>query len=301
MIVLVPGPASFDPPAWIAGKRACGPTIRRDAPFWGLVALLFAAAVPTAASALPTCAPASPARISRQGFVVDQIWQRYRGLTPEHRCCAKPCEPVARFAAKIEANAITLNEIARNPRVPQPARQKALADSNAMFAQRGDLASEFTQCLNDTRVRPGPAGSVCGEPELSDLDLAWVKWCDAFTDRLGQFRALLATTVGNSAGSWQVQSNYFRITPEGFVDLDSLSIRGYPATQLPPGKSTTPFYDLIDNLRFPHFPAGAYQRRMYMQFTASAIRLPNTAGSPPLDTSPIVQGPCPGLTRRPAG
>jgi hypothetical protein len=37
-----------------------------------------------------------------------------------------------------------------------------------------------------------------------------------------------------------------------------------------------------------------------MQLTSSATRLPGTGG-PPLDTSPILQGACPGFTNRPPG
>ena len=79
--------------------------------------LLFGAAALSPARALPQCAAASPERISKPSFIVDQLWQRYRGLTPEHRCCAKPCEPLVRYAAKVEENAFALNDVARNPKV----------------------------------------------------------------------------------------------------------------------------------------------------------------------------------------
>ena len=55
------------------------------------------------AYALPKCASATPEHISEEGYMVDMAWQRYRlRITPEHRCCAKPCEPIERFAAKVE-------------------------------------------------------------------------------------------------------------------------------------------------------------------------------------------------------
>lgn len=266
----------------------------------GLAAIFLLTGLPTAARALPTCPPASPAQISTPKLQVDQIWQRYRTLTPEHRCCAKPCEPLARFAAKVEANALNLNAVARNPKVPPTTRQQALANSNEMFKQRGNLATEFIGCLNDTRPRPGPSGTVCGEPTIPKVTLAWVRWCDAFTDGYGRFRDLLASTTGTSVGSWSVQSNFFRVKAAGYVDSGSASIKPYPATQLPAGKATKPFRDLIEELRFPPFPAGTVQSRMYMQYTSKFIRLPGASG-PPLDTSPILQGACPGPTSRPAG
>ena len=226
--------------------------------------------------------------------------QRYRGLNPVHRCCAKPCEPLARLAAKIEANAVALDAVARSPGLPSATVQQARRDANTMFGQRSDLAAEFIGCLNDTIPRTVAGVQTCGKPELKPLDLAWVKWCDAFTQRFGQFRALLKSAVGTSAGSWKVQSNYFRITPDGDVDPGSASIRPYPATNLPPGRSTAQFLTLINGLSFPAFPAGATQRRMYMQFTASAFR-PSGAGNTTLDTSPVLSGACPGFTNRPPG
>jgi hypothetical protein len=233
-------------------------------------------------------------------LVVDQIWQRCRNLTPEHRCCAKPCEPPARFDARIEANALNLNAIARNPKLPQATRQQALLDSNEMFERRGNLATEFIGCLNDTRPRAGAGGTVCGEPTLPRATLAWVRWCDDFTDSYGRFRDLLASTVGRSAGSWSVQSNHFRIKANGSVDPGPASIKPYPATRLLPGKTMTPFLDFIEDQRFLPLPGGAVQGRMYMRFTSSATRLPGTSG-PPLDTSPILQGACPGPINRPSG
>lgn len=277
--------------------RAIHPVLRHVV---GLAAIFLLTGLPTAARALPTCPPASPAQISTPKLQVDQIWQRYRTLTPEHRCCAKSCEPLARFAAKVEANALNLNAVARNPKVPPATRQQALADSNAMFKQRGNLSSEFIGCLNDTRPRTGPGGAACAEPTIPKVTLAWVRWCDAFTDRYGQFRDLLINTTRGSVGSWSVQSNYFRVKGAGYVDSGSASIKPYPATQLPAGKATKPFRDLIDELSFPPFPGGAIQARMYMQFTSKVIRLPGASG-PPLDVSPILQGACPGPTSRPAG
>jgi hypothetical protein len=141
----------------------------------GVVAALLAAALPATARALPSCPPASPAQISDPRFLVNGVWQRYRNLTPEHRCCAKQCEPLARFAAKIEANALKLDAVARDTRLSSEAKRQARLDANEMFGLRADLAAEFTGCLNDTIPRSSASGMVCGKPRLAAVDLAWVK------------------------------------------------------------------------------------------------------------------------------
>lgn len=260
----------------------------------GLGFLLWAAAA-TPALALPQCPAASPAQISKPGFLVDQLWQRYRKLSPEGRCCSKPCEPMERYNAKVEANALALDAVSRDLRVSAEQRHQAYLDAQTMFRLRNDIGQDFRECLVDTRVLTAPNGTKsCNGPSIDPASLAWYVWCSAYDDRFAQFRKLLATTVGTSAGSWRVQSNYFRIRPDGVVDPGSFSINPYPASVLPAGKTTTAFKNLIGSLRFPPFPVG--QKRMYMQFTASLVR---TASGTNLDTSPLLGGPCPGPVNRP--
>ncbi len=117
------------------------------------LSLIAMVATASPALALPQCQPASPEHIARAGFYVDNAWQKYRTnppTTPEHRCCARVCEPIIRFAASIEKNAMALNDIARNPKVPQAERDRALANANALFSKRSSLAFQFLTCL------PGP-------------------------------------------------------------------------------------------------------------------------------------------------
>lgn len=264
-----------------------------------LLWLLASIVAPGVAAALPSCPPASPAQISDPRFLVNTAWQRYRNLTPTHRCCAKPCEPIQRLAAKIEASGIQLDAVARNPRLPSEVKSRARTEANAMFALRLDLSAEFVGCLNDTIPRNGPGGQVCGKPDMPTVDLAWMKWCDAFLGQSGRFRDLLVSKVGTRAGSWSVRTNYFRILPNGTVDDDSgsLSILGAPSTRLPPGATAQQFRDLVQAMRLPPFPNGTGLRRMYMQLSASVLR--QTGSNQTLITSPILGGPCPGFSTRP--
>lgn len=262
--------------------------------------LLLGTASLSPARALPQCPAASPERISKPTFIVDQLWQRYRSLTPEHRCCARPCEPLVRYAAKVEENAFALNDVARNPRISEAEHDRAHDGANAMLSLRTKLAADFIQCLNETRVRGTGAAAVCGTTTLG-LKAAWARWCDAYTERFRRFRNLLVATVGDNVGTWQVQSNWFRIVREGGVDGSSATIVGAPGTKLPPGKSTRPFLDLIYATALPAFPSDAsLQNRMYMRFTARAIRLPGPAGTKAIDVSTLLDGPCPGSRQRPA-
>jgi hypothetical protein len=254
------------------------------------------------ARALPQCAPATPAELSKPGFYVDNAWQKYRTSPPEHRCCARVCEPIIRFAARIEKNALALNDIARNPAVPKAERDRALANANALFAKRSSLGFQFLTCLVETRPRGTGAAARCGETTIADQVLEWYAWCDAFSERQRRFRELLVSTVGNSVGTWQVQSNWFRISRTGYVDDDSVAIGTAPATKLPPGRSTATFKSVItkDANHFPAFPEGT-ANRMYMRYTASAVRLPGPAGTRALDTSVLIDGVCPGPRDRPPG
>ena len=88
------------------------------------------AAAGSAAHALRQCAPATSAQISTLKQYVDNAWQKYRRAPPEHRCCAKPCEPIIRFTARIETTALLLNAVARNPKVQDPEHSRARANSN---------------------------------------------------------------------------------------------------------------------------------------------------------------------------
>ena len=252
------------------------------------------------AGALPQCAPATPAQISKPSFYVDNAWQKYRTSTPEHRCCARTCEPIIRFAAKIENNAMTLNDIARNPKVPEAERKRALANANALFSKRSSLGFQFLTCLVETRPKGTGTAARCGQTTIANVVLEWYAWCDAFSEQQRRFRELLVSTVGDHVGSWQVQSNWFRIKPGGVVDEGSAQINGAPATKLPLGKSTTPFLNLTNRSRFPAFPELS-ATRMYMRYTASAVRLPGPAGTRALDTSTLIDGVCPGPSNRPAG
>ena len=135
------------------------------------LALLGAAAL-APAQVLPQCPPASPARISKPTFVVDQAWQRYRGLTPEHRCCARPCEPIVRFAAKVETNALALSDLARDPKVQGAAHDRAVAGFNAMSRERRLLTTDFLQCLIETTPKLVGGVQKCGVTSL-DLRADW--------------------------------------------------------------------------------------------------------------------------------
>lgn len=279
----------------------------------GLAAAALAVALfgssPHQAQAAETCPPATPARISTPALVVDQIWQRYRTLSPpQWRCCAKVCEPPARFAAKVEDNALALNAIARDPNVSSAARSQALRDSNAMFALRGDLAAEFTDCLNDTRPRasiammpamPMQADPSCALPD-EPLELRWAKWCDGFSKRYQQVQDRLARSIGSAAGTWKVETGYFRIKADGSVDPTTVMIKPSPATVLPPGTTAKAFSDLIKGQRFDPLLGG--QKQMWMSYKNSAIRRPGDTDmdGPPLNSSVIIRPPCPGPTERPA-
>lgn len=247
------------------------------------------------AAPLPQCPAASPAQISKPNFLVDQLWQRYRNLTPEGRCCSKPCEPMERFNAKVEANAFQLDALSRDIRLSSDQRHQFYLDAQATFGLRNDIGIDFRQCLVDTRVIiSGNGTKSCNGPSSDPVNLAWYSWCSDYANQFGKFSKLLADTVGTQVGSWQVQSNYFRIKNDGSVDPGSFSIRPYPSTILPAGKTTTPFKNLIGNLDFNSFPNG--QTRMYMQFTARVVR---TADGVTLDGSPLLGGPCPGPLNRP--
>ena len=268
--------------------------------FWlvgrGLALLLWLPVSATAA-ALPQCPPASPAQISKPGFLVDQLWQRYRKLTPEGRCCSKPCEPMERYNAKVEANALALDSLSRDPRVPSDQRHQLYLDAQTMFRLRNDIGVDFRECLVDTRVITAPGGAKsCNGPSIDPSSLRWYAWCGDFADQFGRFRKLLVDTVGKQAGSWRVQSNYFRIKSDGSVDPGSFSIKPYPASFLPAGETNTPFRNLLGSLHFKPFPDG--QSRMYMQLTARVVRTPGTGGVT-LDASPLLGGACPGPRDRP--
>lgn len=254
------------------------------------------------AYALPKCASATPEHISEEGYMVDMAWQRYRlRITPEHRCCAKPCEPIERFAAKVETNAFALNDIARNPKVQGAAHDRAVAGFNAMSRERRLLTTDFLQCLIETEPKLVGGVPKCGTTSL-DLRADWAKWCDAYAERYRKFRNLLIATVGDNVGTWQVQSNWFRINSDGVVDGSSAQIVGGAATRLPPGRSTRPFLDFIyDSVvrRFP--PEASLQNRMYMRYTATVVRLAGPRGTKALDVSPLIDGACPGSRDRPAG
>ena len=254
------------------------------------------------ARALPQCQPASPEHIAKAGFYVDNAWQRYRTSTPEHRCCARVCEPIIRFAASIEKNAMALNDIARNPKVPQTERSRALANANALFSKRSDLGFQFLTCLVETTPKGTGSARRCGQTTIAQLVLDSYAWCNEFAKRQQRFRDLLISTVGNNVGSWRAQSNWFRIRQGGGVDDDSVSMKGEPSTHLPAGRSTAPFKVIITNdaYGFPPFPNGL-GTRMYMRFTASAVRLAGPAGTKALDTSVLIDGVCPGPRDRPAG
>lgn len=276
----------------------------RDGCGLALGGLLLVAATATGAHALPQCAPATPAQISTPKQYVDNAWQKYRGPTPEHRCCAKPCEPIIRFAARIETNALMLNAVARNPKVQEPEHSRALANANALFSKRSSLAFEFLRCYAETAPRGTGPAARCGETSVPYRTLSWYAWCDAFAARMEKFRNLLVATVGDNVGSWRVQTNLFRIGRLGFIDEDSARIEGNPLTRLPAGKSTIPFLNLTlsDANHLPALPVSqAVLPRMYMRYTASAVRLPGPAGTKALDTSPLIDGVCPGLPDRPTG
>lgn len=262
---------------------------------------LLGAAVLSPARALPQCGPATPTQISEPSLIVDQAWQRYRlKITPEHRCCAKPCEPIVRFAAKVETNALALNDIARDPKVQGAAHDRALAGFNAMSRERRLLTTDFLQCLIETTPKLVGGVQKCGITTL-DLRAEWARWCDAYAERYRKFRQLLISTVGDNVGTWQVQSNWFRITSGGGVDEGSALITGAPGTKLPPGKSTKPFLDFINASAVGRFPPEAsLQNRMYMRYTATVVRLPGPKGTKALDVSPLFDGPCPGSRDRPA-
>ncbi|MFO1068539.1 MAG: hypothetical protein U1E14_08455 [Geminicoccaceae bacterium] len=253
--------------------------------------------------ALPKCAPASPETISEEGFSVDFAWQDYRKnppTTPEHRCCARVCEPIIRYAASIENNAMALNAVARNPKVPKAERDRALANANTLFERRRKLVFDFRICLAETRPKGTGAAARCGMTSFDQIVLDSYAWCDEFAKRQQRFRDLLVSTVGNNVGSWRAQSNWFRIRQVGTVDEDSVSMRGEPSTHLPAGKGSAPFKAIITNgTSFLPFPD--LMSRMYMRFTASAVRLAGPAGTKALDTSVLIDGVCPGPRDRPAG
>jgi len=267
----------------------------------------FGALLATApARALPTCPPASPAHIAEEGFYVDNAWQRYRNdpktTTPEHRCCARVCEPIIRFAASIENNAMVLNDIARNPKVPQAERSRALTNANALFAKRRTLGFQFLTCLVETTPKGTGSARRCGQTTIAQVVLDSYAWCNQFAKQQQRFRDLLVSMVGNNVGSWRAQSNWFRIKQGGAVDDDSVSMKGEPATHLPALKSSAPLKAIITNdaYGFTPIPQGL-TNRIYMRYTASAIRLAGPAGTRALDTSTLIDGVCPGPHDRPPG
>ena len=261
-------------------------------------ALLFAAVFPGAARALPQCVAASPPEVGVAKLYAYNSWQKYRTLPPEHRCCAKPCEPLGSFAGKIEVNADALNAVARNPKVPEAERKRALDNANALFKQRSDTTFQFLMCIAQSTPVGTGASARCGKILVTDSLLKWAEWCSAFSDRLEQFRNLLLANVGNNPGSWRVQSNYFRINSLGGVDDDSVAIMAKPATVLPAGTSPLIFKNFItkDANGYPASPSG---NRVYMRFTASAYRPTGPSGTKPLDTSVLIDGVCPGPVDRP--
>lgn len=261
-------------------------------------ALLCAIVFPVVARALPQCAPASPATVGVAKLYAYNSWQKYRTLPPEHRCCAKPCEPLGSFAGKIEVNADALNAVARNPKVSEAERKRALANFNALSKQRNDTTFQFLQCIAQSAPVGTGASARCGKILVTDSTLAWAAWCGAYSDRLKQFRDLLLAHVGNSVGSWRVQSNYFRINREGGVDDDSVAMLAPPATTLPAGTSPLIFKNFITN-DANGYPPTPSANRTYMRFTASAYRPPGPAGTKPLDTSVLIDGVCPGPVNRP--
>ena len=170
-----------------------------------------------------------------------------------------------------------------------------------MSRERRLLTTDFLQCLIETEPKLVGGVPKCGTTSL-DLRADWAKWCDAYAERYRKFRNLLIATVGDNVGTWQVQSNWFRINSDGVVDGSSAQIVGGAATRLPPGRSTRPFLDFIyDSVvrRFP--PEASLQNRMYMRYTATVVRLAGPRGTKALDVSPLIDGACPGSRDRPAG
>ena len=285
----------------------------------GSEVLRFARVVPLAAAvlvclspsanALPSCPAATPVSISTPGMKVDQTWQRYRGLPSQHRCCAKVCEPLATFAAKVEYNALALNTLARDPTISQPTRQQALRDANAMFALRFDLAVDFTDCQTATRPRAGATliaaeqapVQACGAVD-DPVALAWAKWCDAYSVTTQKVQDLLAKSIGTAVGEWKVESDYFRIRADGGIDPTTVSIKPSPATKLPAGKTTKPFADLLKAMRFSPLPVNGGQTEMWMRVRNSAVRQPGGGDQDgnPINSSWLIRPPCPGPSTRPA-
>lgn len=252
----------------------------------GLAAVFIWCAAPTSAAPLPTCPAASPERISRPAMSVDQAWQRYRGLLPEHRCCAKVCEPIARLAAKIEDSTLRLYSIAAIGRLPTAAQQEVLRNASAMAISRGDLIDQFNDCLIATRPRVGTGGPLCGKPAAVQQPLLqWAKWCAGFTDRQRELDSLLVKTVGSVAGTWQFTANV-KINDFGQAQSGS-----YEAV-LPPGKSAKPLLDLIQKMQFDGFADGRVSSAR-MTFASKAVHVAGLAGSP-FTISSAIAGPCPG-------
>jgi hypothetical protein len=225
-------------------------------------------------------------------------WQNYRTLPPEHRCCAKPCAPIGKLAGKIESNADDLNAVARNPKVPAAERKRALDNFNALSKRRNDTTFQFRLCIAQSAPVGAGSSARCGKILITDSYIAWSAWCDAYSERLKQFRDLLLVNVRNSAGTWQVQSNFFRINRTGGVDDDSVAIMPPPATNLPAGKSPLAFKNFITN-NAHGYPPTPSANRTYMRFTASAFRPSGPAGTKPIDTSVLIDGVCPGPVNRP--
>ena len=258
-------------------------------------AFLFAVAVlPPDARGLPQCGPAFPDEVGATGQAAFNAWKSYQQLSPENRCCAKSCLALGEYAGILEKNADALNKTARNPKVPAAERKLALDVFNGVNKKRNDVAAQFRACQTQAMAQGTGALRRCGTILIPSIDFVWAKICRDYAQKVDLLSRILIDDVGNNVGSWQMQTNWFRINRFGELERSSLFVA--PTTRLPPGQTVDRYTTLLQDTDLGRLPDDT---RMYMRMTLRAIRTPGPAGTKAVLASKLIDGPCPGPINRP--
>jgi hypothetical protein len=256
--------------------------------------LLAVVGLPRDARGLPHCGPAFPDEVGVAGQAAFNAWKSYQQSSPENRCCAKNCLPLGEYAGILEENADALNRTARNAKVPAAERKLALDAFNGVNKKRNDVTAQFRLCQTQALVRGTGALRHCGKIAISPDELAWARICRKYAQKVDLISKVFIDDVGNNLGSWQLQTNWFRINRFGELELNSLFVS--PTTRLTPGQTADKYMILLQDTDLGRLPDDT---RMYMRMTIRAIRTPGPAGTDAVLASKLIDGPCPGPINRP--
>jgi hypothetical protein len=203
--------------------------------------------------------------IGRRGYLVDQAWQFYRELekTAPLRVgwcnCAKRCEPIDRYAAKIEAQAFLAKDASVDPKVRPKLRNKYAKRSSELFAQRNETVNTFRSCLDETRPPismasqsyPVTEKKLEGCVDNLSLKADWALWCAEYKEAWDAIYADFKAAYKDQKKGNYYLTFWIRATPDG--KLTRASEAKFSISK----KAAVSYIDRITGIKMRPFPEGS--------------------------------------------